>query len=183
MEGRWSSTSFTYLETKAMVEVVACFSRGHSLDRWLIFKICRCRCYMEGNFKSSAVQHLWLLRSSHKCSWALASSHKHGAMGTHHYSLLQNFFFIDGKLDMFLTLPSRNLLYTLHTHQTVNCQFNVKNFSLVLIGRMSTNEDREMYGIPVNTPWWMPTNLEVDNPWYGKMLPQLKEKLLPTLWF
>ena len=33
MEGRWTNTSFTYLETKSMVEVVSCFTRGHSLER------------------------------------------------------------------------------------------------------------------------------------------------------
>ena len=58
---------------------------------------------------------------------------------------------------------------------------NVSNFSLLLIGRISTNEDRDKYGIPVNTPWWMPTNLDDDNSWYDRMLPQLKERLLPTL--
>ena len=66
-------------------------------------------------------------------------------------------------------------------YRDVDCQFNGKNFSLLLIGRISTNEDKEMYGIPVNTPWWMPTDLEVDNSWYDRMLPQLKEKLLPSL--
>ena len=47
---------------------------------------------------------------------------------------------------------------------------------------MTNQQDSEMYNIPVNTPWWFPTDLSVDVPeWYTTMLPTLKELLLPTL--
>ena len=49
---------------------------------------------------------------------------------------------------------------------------------------MTNQQDSEMYDIPVNTPWWFPTDLNVGVPvpeWYTTMLPTLKELLLPTL--
>eukprot|EP00092_Neocalanus_flemingeri_P091727 GFUD01116365.1.p1 GENE.GFUD01116365.1~~GFUD01116365.1.p1 ORF type:complete len:102 (-),score=23.23 GFUD01116365.1:4-309(-) len=51
---------------------------------------------------------------------------------------------------------------------------------LGVIGRISTEDDHKKYDIPVNTPWWLPTE-ECPNDWYKKILPELKEKLT-NLW-
>ena len=56
-------------------------------------------------------------------------------------------------------------------------------FSLGVIGRFATQQDSDEQNIPLNTPWWFPTDDEEtgDGSWYDKMLPRLRELLLPTL--
>ena len=50
------------------------------------------------------------------------------------------------------------------------------NFSMGLLGRLSTEEDVKQYGISLNCIWWLPTE-DIRVEWYKKLLPGLQKYL------
>ena len=57
-----------------------------------------------------------------------------------------------------------------------NLLLNLPGFSLGLLGRFSTDEDKRKFAVPSDTVFWFPTD-EGETTWYDKILPALKKSL------